>query len=165
MSEEITHEDLTEIDFEILKKLSEDSRISFRQLAKELKVGSPVTIKNHLEKLEENGFIINFGAKINFEKLGYEIIAIIEVTISKGKMFEVEEKIAENPNVFGVYDITGTYDALILARFKTREELSKMIKDIHKSPNVERTNTHFVLNTIKENSSLTALKEKENKKE
>jgi DNA-binding Lrp family transcriptional regulator len=164
MTEQPTHEDPSDLDIEILKKLTEDSRISLRQLAKELDVGSPVTIKKHVEDLEKNGVIIDYGAKINFEKLGYEIMAIIEITISKGKMFEVEEKIAENPNVFGVYDITGTYDALILARFKTRDELSKMIKEIHKSPNVERTNTHFVLNTIKEGISFAALKEKEKSK-
>jgi len=160
MSEQSSFKDLSELDVEILKKLSIDGRISLRQLAKDLGNKSPVTIKNHVENLEENGIIIDYGAKINYEKLGYEIMAIIEVTISKGKMFEVEENIAENPNVFGVYDITGTYDALILARFKTREELSKMIKEIHKSPNVERTNTHFVLNVIKEACSLVDLIEK-----
>jgi len=160
MTEQTSLDDLSELDFEIIKKLSVDGRISLRQLAKELGNKSPVTIKNHVENLENMGIIINYGAKINYEKLGYGIMAIIEVTISKGKMFEVEEKIAENPNVFGVYDITGTYDALILARFKTREELSIMIKEIHKSPNVERTNTHFVLNTIKEASSFASLKEK-----
>ncbi len=160
MTEQTSLDNLSELDFEIIKKLSVDGRISLRQLAKELGNKSPVTIKNHVENLENLGIIINYGAKINYEKLGYGIMAIIEVTISKGKMFEVEEKIAENPNVFGVYDITGTYDALILARFKTREELSKMIKEIHKSPNVERTNTHFVLNTIKEASCFASLKEK-----
>jgi len=163
MTEQTSLDDLSELDFEIIKKLSVDGRISLRQLAKELGNKSPVTIKNHVENLENMGIIINYGAKINYEKLGYGIMAIIEVTISKGKMFEVEEKIAENPNVFGVYDITGTYDALILARFKTREELSIMIKEIHKSPNVERTNTHFVLNTIKEASSFVDLMEKERK--
>ncbi|MFX0034330.1 MAG: Lrp/AsnC family transcriptional regulator [Candidatus Hermodarchaeota archaeon] len=157
---EVIINDLSELDIEILKKLSEDGRISLRQLAKDLGNKSPVTIKNHVENLENKGIIVNYGAKINYEKLGYEIIAIIEVTISKGKMFEIEGKIAENPNVFGVYDITGTFDALILARFKTREELSKMIKDIHKSPYVERTNTHFVLNIIKEASSFVDLIEK-----
>ncbi|MFX1366031.1 MAG: Lrp/AsnC family transcriptional regulator [Promethearchaeota archaeon] len=155
---------LSELEIEILKKLSTDGRLSLRQLAKALGNRSPVTIKNHLENLEDKGIIINYGAKINLEKLGYEVVAIIEVTISKGQMFEVEEKIAQNPNVFGVYDITGTYDALILTRFKTREELSKMIKEIHKSPNVERTNTHFVLNTIKESSSFVNLIEKEEEK-
>ncbi|MFX1470279.1 MAG: Lrp/AsnC family transcriptional regulator [Promethearchaeota archaeon] len=161
MTEESMINDLSELDIEILKKLSEDGRISLRQLAKDLGNKSPVTIKNHVDNLENEGIIVNYGAKINYEKLGYAIMAIIEVTISKGKMFEVEEKIAENPNVFGVYDITGTYDALILARFKTREELSKMIKEIHTSPNVERTNTHFVLNIIKEASTLIDLIEKE----
>ncbi len=160
MTEQTSLDEISELDFEIIKKLSIDGRISHRQLAKDLGNKSPVTIKNHVENLENLGIIINYGAKINYEKLGYGIMGIIEVTISKGKMFEVEEKIAENPNVFGVYDITGTYDALILARFKTREELSKMIKEIHKSPNVERTNTHFVLNTIKEASSFVTLIEK-----
>ena len=122
------------------------------------------TIIKHINDLEKDGIIKNYGVQIDYEKLGYGIMAIIEVTISKGKMFEVEEKIAENPNVFGVYDITGTYDALILARFKSREELSKMIKEIHKSPNVEHTNTHFVLNTIKEASSFVDLIDKEGEK-
>ncbi|MHA1916180.1 MAG: Lrp/AsnC ligand binding domain-containing protein, partial [Promethearchaeota archaeon] len=72
---------------------------------------------------------------------------------------------AQNPNIFGVFDITGTYDALILARFKTRAELSKMIKEeIHASPYVERTNTHIVLNVIKDNSSFGDLIQKEKDK-
>ncbi len=164
MSEQTSIDEISELDIEILKKLSVDGRLSLRQLAKDLGNKSPVTIKKHVENLEQREIIKNYGIQIDYEKLGYEIMAIIEVTISKGKMFEVEEKIAENPNVFGVYDITGTYDALILARFKTREELSKMIKEIHKSPNVERTNTHFVLNTIKKTSSFIDLLEKEAKK-
>lgn len=154
-----------DLDTEILKKLSLDGRVSFRQLAKDLGNKSPVTIKNHIEDLEQKKIIKNYGAKIDFEKLGYDIIALIEITISKGKMLEVERKIAQNPNVFAVYDITGTYDALILARFKTREELSEMIKDeIHSSPYVERTNTHIVLNIIKEESDFWKLIEKDNAK-
>jgi DNA-binding Lrp family transcriptional regulator len=72
-------------------------------------------------------------------------------------MLEVEQDIAKIPDVFAVYDITGEYDALILARFKNRGDLSKMIKKIHTSQFVERTNTHMVLNVIKENSSFTEL--------
>jgi DNA-binding Lrp family transcriptional regulator len=149
---------LSDLDFKILTKLSEDGRISLRQLAKDLDVGSPVTIKNHVEDLEKNGIIKNYGIQIDYEKLGYDIIALIEITVSKGKMIEVEKKLAQNPNVFAVYDITGTYDALILARFKTRSELSEMIKEnIHASPFVERTNTHIVLNIIKEKNTFSDL--------
>jgi len=148
-----------QLDLEIVKILSQDSRESYRKIAKELNK-SPVTIKSHVEELEK-GIIKSYGAQLDYEKLGFDIIAIIEVTISKGKMLEVEKMIAENPNVFGVYDITGTYDALILARFRNRGELSTMIKEIHTSPNVESTNTHLVLNVIKEGSSLVNILEKE----
>jgi DNA-binding Lrp family transcriptional regulator len=146
------------IDLEILKILSEDGRESYRKIAQELSK-SPVTIKSHVEELEK-GIIKSYGAQLDYEKLGYEIIAFIELTVSKGKMLEVERTIAKNPNVFGVYDITGTYDALILVRFKTRKELSEMIKKIHTSEYVESTNTHLVLNVIKEGSSLVKILEK-----
>ncbi|MFX1375218.1 MAG: Lrp/AsnC family transcriptional regulator [Promethearchaeota archaeon] len=157
--------DLSDLDLQILSKLCEDGRLSLRQLAKDTEAGSPVTIKNHVERLEKDGVIKNYGIQIDYEKLGYDIIALIEITVSKGKMLEVERKIAQNPNVFAVYDITGTYDALILARFKTREELSEMIKDeIHNSPYVERTNTHIVLNIIKDKNSFVELMKKEDRK-
>ena len=42
-----------------------------------------------------------------------------------------------------------------------REGLSRMIKEIHTSPYVERTNTHIVLNVIKEKSSMVDLIAKE----
>ncbi len=157
---------LSPLDIEILKKLNEDDRISHRQLGRDLDNRSPVTIKKHVEELEKSGVIKNYNITLDYEKLGYDIIAVIEVTISKGKMFDVEKRIAQNPNVFGVYDITGTYDALILARFRTREDLSNMIKEeLHTSPNVEHTNTHIVLNIIKEGCSFTELIEKEKGKE
>jgi len=164
MTEHISPEDKFDLDTEILKKLSIDGRISLRQLAKDLGNKSPVTIKKHVEDLEQEGKIKSYGVQIDYEKLGYEIIAIIELTISKGKMLEVENQIAKNPYIFAVYDITGEYDALILARFKNRADLSKMIKEIHTSPYVERTNTHLVLNTIKEASSFVGLMEKIEKK-
>ena len=152
---------MEEIKLNILEILSEDGRKSLRSIADTLSKSS-ITIKKHLEEMEEKGIIKSYGVQIDYEQLGYEIIALIEITVSKGKLLEVENKIAHNPNVFAVYDITGTYDALILARFKTRAKLSEMIKDeLLASPYVERTNTHLVLNVIKENSSLGELLRKE----
>lgn len=152
-----------EVDLNILGVLSENSKENYNQIAKILEK-SPVTIKKHIEELEKEGVIKGYGIDIDYEKLGYDIIATIEITVSKGKMIEVETEIAENPNVFGVYDITGDYDALIFARFKTRTELSTMIKELHASSYVEGTNTHLILNVIKEGSSLVKLLEKEQKK-
>lgn len=144
--------DVDEIDREILRILSEDGRKTFNAIATDLGK-SPITIKKHVEELEKNKVIKAYGAHIDYDKLGYNIIAVIELTVSKGKMLEIETQIGKNPNVFAVYDITGTYDALILARFRDRSELSAMIKEIHKSPEVKRTNTHLILNIIKEQTT------------
>lgn len=150
----------SKLDIEILKILSQGSiskilskddkeRVSLRRLAEVLEK-SPVTIKKHIERLEEKGIIKNFGVTIDYEKLGYNIIALIELTISKGRMLEVEKDIATHPNVYGVYDITGEYDAAILARFKSRDDLSDLVKMINSYEYVVRSNTHLILNVIKE---------------
>ena len=78
-------------------------------------------------------------------------------------MIEVEEEISVLPNIFAVYDITGTYDALLLARFKTRGELNDLVKKINLNEFVIRTNTHLILNVKKEESNLNKLLDYEKK--
>jgi DNA-binding Lrp family transcriptional regulator len=159
--EEYKQYEIEEVDIEILKELSQDGRLSFRSLGEKLNK-SPVTIKRHVEILEKKGIIKGYGIQIDYEKLGFDIIALIEITISQGKMIEVENLIAQNPHIFGVYDVTGNYDAVIFTRFTSRKDLSKMIKKIHASPFVKRTNTHIILNVIKEGSSFLDLVKSEN---
>ena len=148
---------LGDLDLKILMKLSEDDRISLRQLGKELGNKSSVTIKKHIDDLEEKGIIRDYSVSIDYEKLGYDFIALIELTISKGEMLKVEEQIGNEPNVFAVYDITGTYDAVILARFKTRQELNALVKKINSYEYIVRTNTHLVLNIVKEGKNFSDL--------
>lgn len=148
--------EIEDYDTKILKKLAEDGRKSYRTLATELKI-SPITVKKHVEELEHRGIIRNYGITIDYEKLGYDIIALIELTISKGKMLEVEKDISKNANIFAVYDITGTADAILLGRFKNRRDLSTLIKKINSYEYIVRTNTHIILNTIKEGTSFSDL--------
>ncbi|MGV9172445.1 MAG: Lrp/AsnC family transcriptional regulator [Promethearchaeia archaeon] len=158
--------DIDDIDVEILKLLSKDARKSYRQIERDLKdfVKSPITVKKHVESLQEKGIIRDYGATIDYERLGFDINAMIEITISKGKMIEVEKDIAQDPNVFGVLDLTGEYDAIILARFRSRTDLSDMVKKINSFEYVIRTNTHLILNVIKEGTNFSKLMEKEKEK-
>jgi DNA-binding Lrp family transcriptional regulator len=91
-----------------------------------------------------------YSALLDHEKLGYELTVVTELTVSKGRLLEVESEIARLPNVCCVYDVTGLTDAVVIAKFKTREELSKFTKRLLSIPYVERTNTHVVLTTVKE---------------
>ena len=140
---------LDEVDKAILRELISNARLSFREIARRIGV-STATVANKVRKMEEEGVIRGYTAIVDAEKLGYDIVAVIEVVISKGKVANVEEEIAKAPNVQAVYDVTGESDAIIVARFKSRAELSNFVKKLLSMEYVERTITHVVLNVKKE---------------
>src|SRR3989344_8019798 len=140
--------EIDELDKKILNILLQDARLSYRKIAKMLKV-SPATIMNRINSLNKE-IIKKYSVLLDYEKLGYEVEVIIELRISKGKLIEVEKKIATHPNVVAVYDITGDFDAVIIARFKNRKSMDYFLKKIQTYDFIERTFTKFILHTIKE---------------
>ena len=144
---------LDETDVKILRILLTDARLSSRQIAKRVGV-SVGTIISRIKKMEQERIIKGYSVALDSEKLGYELTAIIEITVSKGKLLETEEEIAKMPNVCAVYDVTGLTDTMIVAKFKNRRELSNFAKGLLSMPFIERTNTHLVLITVKEDFRL-----------
>jgi DNA-binding Lrp family transcriptional regulator len=140
---------MDETDVKILRNLLSDARMSYRKVAEEIGV-SPPTVLARVEKLESDGIIRSYSTLLDHEKLGYDLTAIIEITATKGKIVDLERQIAKFPNVCAVYDITGLTDMVVVAKFKNRKELSNFVKKDISLPYVERTNTHIVLITVKE---------------
>ncbi|MEM3693169.1 MAG: Lrp/AsnC family transcriptional regulator [Candidatus Bathyarchaeia archaeon] len=140
---------LDDKDLRILRVLTADARLSYREIARKLRL-SVATVKARIERLEKEGVIEGYTAILNASKLGYDVTAIIEIVVSKGKLIDVEKELAKNPNVYAVYDVTGTSDAFAFVRFKNREDLSRFVKSILGMEYVDRTVTHVVLTTVKE---------------
>lgn len=141
-------------DKRILNNLVVDCRLSARQLA--LKLGlSTVTVISRIKKLEKGGIIKGYTARVDHEKLGYSLTAVIEIVAKKDKILKIEDRLSGIENVCGVYDVTGSTDTLVIAKFRDREELSTFVKGLASIPNIENTITHLVLNTIKEDFRLT----------
>ena len=144
---------LDKTDEKIINHLLVDARQSARQLA--LKLGlSTVTVLSRIKKLEKEKIIQRYSAIIDHEKIGYSLTAIIEIIAKNDKIVDIENEIAKFENVCGVYDITGSTDTIVIAKFKVRDELSMFVKDLASIPNVENTITHVVLNTTKEDFRL-----------
>ena len=144
---------LNKTDSALITALNDDGRASQRELASSTKVALG-TVSNHLKKLESEKIIRGYIPDIDPEKVGFTLTAVMHVRISKGHIMEVQSSIAEHPRVFGVYDVTGEWDSMILARFTNREEMDSFIKTALSQKNVERTNTSLVLNTLKEESRI-----------
>jgi DNA-binding Lrp family transcriptional regulator len=140
---------LDDIDRRLLGELLKDSKRSYRELAKAIGV-SAATVINHVQRLESGGVIKDYSVRLDHERLGYELTVVTEIIVSKGKLLETDEEIAKIPHVCAVYDITGETDAMVVAKFKSRSNLSDFTKKLLSMPYVERTNTHVVLTTVKE---------------
>jgi len=145
--------ELNGTDIKILQDLLKDARFSSRQIAKNVGV-SVGTVLSRIKKMEDEGLIKGYSVILDHEKLGYQLTVVTEITVSKGRLVETEKEIAKIPNVCGVYDVTGLTDAMIIAKFKSREELGVFTKKILALPYIERTNTHVVITTVKENFQL-----------
>jgi Lrp/AsnC family transcriptional regulator for asnA, asnC and gidA len=136
-------------DIELLRCLNKNGKASQRELA--TSTGTALgTVNSHIKSLEKENIIKGYYAELNPEKVGYNLTAIINLRISKGKIMDLQDSIAKHPQVFGVYDVTGEWDSLVLARFKNRQEMDTFIKTTLSQKNVERSNTSLVLNTVKE---------------
>ena len=136
-------------DGKILKVITENSRLSYRKIAKKIGV-STLTVLTRMKKMEENGVIKGYSALIDHKKLGLVLTALIEVRTTKGHVAVGEKLLAGLENVYGVWGVTGQTDAIILAKFADTEMLSEFAKKILNNPNISSINTHVVLETIKE---------------
>jgi DNA-binding Lrp family transcriptional regulator len=141
------------LDMKILRHLLFDARSSAREIALKLEV-SPSTVTSRLEKLKKAGVLRGFSAVVDFQRLGYELTVVTEILVSKGKLLEMEREIARLPGVCAVYDVTGEIDAIVISKCRDREELSRFTKGLLSMHFVERTNSHLVLTTVKEDFRL-----------
>lgn len=138
-----------EMERKIVKALNQNARKSFREIAKEIGTSAPAVI-NNVKKLEKLGAIRGYIPILDPEYFGYDLIAVIALRISHGKLIETQEKIAEDPHVSTIYDVTGEWDSLVIAHFKGRGELNTFIKNVLSQKYVDRTVTHIVLNVVKD---------------
>jgi Lrp/AsnC family transcriptional regulator for asnA, asnC and gidA len=143
--------DLDDTDTALLRLLTKDARTSHRQLARTLGLAQG-TVTNRLRRLEEGGVIQGYSAVVNPELLGWSMTIMAGLRIVKGRMIDVQQKIAADPRVFAVYDVTGDWDSIVLARVKDRDDLDNLTKTVFTLEGVSRSYTHVVLNTVKEDA-------------
>lgn len=140
---------VSKVDFQILSLLQRDSRLSFNKLADYLGV-SVGTAFNHVKNLEKIGVLRGYSILLDPEKIGYGLTALILVQTEGGHVRDVGTEVSKAGNVVAVYDITGDYDAALIAKFKDRTDLSSFIKALMAAPFVKRTMTSVVLDVVKE---------------
>ncbi len=140
---------IDEIDVKILKELQDDARKSLKEIAEKVGVAEG-TVYNRINKMKSLGIIKKFIPVLDYSMLGYDITAIIGVSAEGGHLVEIEKEIAKENNVTAVYDVTGEYDILVVAKFENRDKLNEFVKRLLGMKSVKKTYTMLVLNVVKE---------------
>lgn len=140
-----------ETDLKILEILQDNSRASFKRIAKSVGV-SEATVYNRIKKMEQEGLIEKYTVKLNLESFENAwFSAVIRVRVESGKYVPItSETLKKLPHVHAVYDVTGDYDFVIITRFSSHKELFSFIRELSALEHVTHTNSHIVMKVFKE---------------
>ncbi len=131
-----------EIDRKILRIITQNARISFKEVAEECGL-SRAAVHQRVQKMYEDGVIVGSGYIVNAKKLGYHLSAYIGITLEKGNMYEaVSNELEKIPEVVESHFTLGTYSMLVKLYAKNDEHLMRLLNaGIQCIPGVAKTET------------------------
>jgi Lrp/AsnC family transcriptional regulator, leucine-responsive regulatory protein len=148
---------LDEIDLKILAILQLNGRITNVQLSQEIGL-SPAPTLERVRKLEQHGYIKDYHALLNPERLGLNVMIFIEVSLNLHKDSSIDnfmEEIAKIPEVVECYQITGGADFLMKIYAENINNYQRIIVDkLAKLADVGKLQSKVVLNAVKDTTAL-----------
>ena len=138
------------LDEDLVNELLGDGRASLRSLAEKLDV-SVTTVSNHLSDLEEEGVIEAYTPRVNYDALGFDVTAVMQLKAEGSALPEITETLKDHRQMISVYEVTGDYDVIAIGKFKDTDDMNDQIKSLITDPDINQSNTSIVLNTVTEN--------------
>ncbi|GAB6160160.1 Lrp/AsnC family transcriptional regulator [Howardella ureilytica] len=134
------------IDKKLVTLLQDNARLPLKNLAEKVFLSSPA-VSARIERLEEEGIILKYEAKVDYKKLGYNITAFINVEVAPVRKQDFYEFINKCPSVIECNCVTGVYSMLLKVVFKSTEDLDIFIGQLQQ---FGRTSTQIVFSTLVE---------------
>lgn len=134
---------MDDIDRKILRLLQENARISLKSIAENTFLSSPA-VSARIEKMEKEGAIVGYHALIDPMKLGYHILAFINLNVlpeDKPRFYAYAESVS---NVLECSCVTGEYSMLLKVAFQSTVELDIFVGQLQK---FGKTCTQIVFST------------------
>jgi len=137
----MTYENL---DAKLINALLGDGRASLRSLAETLDV-SVTTVSNHLADLEEGGSITGYTPIIDYDTLGYDVTAIVQLKVEGDALPDVTDRLAGVTQMVNVYEVTGEFDIIAVGKFRDTDNMNELIKELLADADIKESNTSVVL--------------------
>ncbi|MFC5713876.1 Lrp/AsnC family transcriptional regulator [Thalassorhabdus alkalitolerans] len=132
---------MDEIDTKLLEILQLDGRIKISDLSKRLALSRP-SVTERLHRLEENGVIEWYGAKVSPAAIGRGVMVFIQVSDLKITPKDFEEMIKEETDIIECHRVTGTVGYFLKAALTDMDSMRILIDRLIPYGNI---NTSVVL--------------------
>ena len=148
---------LDETDKTILRMLQADGRVSNAEMARRVGLSAPAT-HARVRRLEQAGVIRQHATLLDREAMGFDMVCFISVSLQLHQYEAIErfkELVQDMPEVLECHHITGEFDYLLKAVFRSRDELQEfVVNKLTPIPGMARINTSLVLIEIKATQQL-----------
>ena len=134
---------MDDIDRKILKLLQENARTSLKTIAEKTFLSSPA-VSSRIERMEREGIILGYEAQVDPIKLGYHILAFINLNVlpeDKPKFYAYANGV---PNILECSCVTREYSMLMKVAFPSTRELDIFVGQLQ---TYGKTSTQIVFST------------------
>lgn len=149
--------ELDKLDRRILSVLQTDGRIATVDLADRVGL-APTTTGERVRRLQKDGFIEGYRARLNPQRLGFGLLVFVEVLLDKTTP-DVFDRFAiavrNAPEVLECHMVAGGFDYLIKIRAPDMASFRAFLGEVlHALPGVRETRTYAVMEEVKNDGPL-----------
>jgi Lrp/AsnC family leucine-responsive transcriptional regulator len=145
-------QELDRIDRRILRRLQEDGRTTNVALAKAVNL-SPTPCLERVRRLERDGYILGYAARLNPAKLDAGLTVFVQITLDRTTtdVFDrFNAGLAEAPGISECHMVAGGFDYLMKIRVRDMDAFRRYLGEtINALPGVVATTTYVAMETVK----------------
>ncbi|MGY6518106.1 MAG: Lrp/AsnC family transcriptional regulator [Lysobacteraceae bacterium] len=148
---------LDRTDIAVLDVLQREGRITNAELAQRVNLSASACLRR-VQRLEADGVIAGYGARLDPARLGLGLSAFVRVQLKSHEADAVEafvQRVQGWEQVVACHALTGDMDYLLHVVVADLEHFSRFLLDrLLNAAGVADVNTSFVLRTVKERRAL-----------
>lgn len=142
---------MDDLDAQILAILQREGRASIASIAERIGLSEAPTWRR-VRRLEEEGWITGYGARVDRRKLGEHVFAIVSVRFASHELDLAEgfaDRVCEMPQVVTCHNVTGEVDYILSVSTRDLEDYERFSRALRAIPGVVSIQTHISLREVK----------------
>ncbi|OKH87020.1 Lrp/AsnC ligand binding domain-containing protein [Thalassospira sp. TSL5-1] len=150
---------LDKIDKQILRELQHDGRMSNVELSRRVNL-SPTPCLERVRRLEQQGFIIGYMARLDPRKLDQSLVVFVEITLDRTTpdVFDkFSSAVRKLPEVEECHMVAGGFDYLMKSRVSDMYAYREFLERLSSVEGVSQTHTYVVMEEVKVRPGITVI--------